>query len=88
MYYELVNRALRVGRQNPLPLVYGNVRLDCSYRMDLVVEDSVVIEVKSVAKLDRVRLKISGLHLGVIINFNVRNLSREGIRRKVNAFPE
>ena len=45
--------------------------------MDLVVEDSVVIEVKSVAKLDRVRLKISGLHLGVIINFNVRNLSRE-----------
>jgi GxxExxY protein len=63
--------------------------------MDLVVENSVVVEVKAVAKLDRVHeaqfisyLKLSGLRLGLLLNFNVRNLSGQGIVRRVNDFPE
>jgi GxxExxY protein len=63
--------------------------------MDLVVQNSIVVEVKAIAKVERVHeaqlisyLKLSGLHLGLLLNFNVRNLSREGITRKVNAFPD
>jgi GxxExxY protein len=93
--HELEKLGLKFERQKPLPLVYGNVNLACAYRMDLVVENSIIVEVKAVAKVDRVHeaqlisyLKISGLHLGLLLNFNVRNLSREGIVRKVNEFPE
>jgi GxxExxY protein len=63
--------------------------------MDLVVAESIVVEVKSVSKLDRVHeaqmisyLKISRLRVGLVLNFNVRNLSLDGIMRKVNDFPE
>jgi len=93
--HELEKAGLRFERQKPLPLVYGRVKLACAYRMDLVVENSIVVEVKAVAKLDRVHeaqllsyLKISGLRLGLLLNFNVRNLARQGILRKVNDFPE
>jgi GxxExxY protein len=93
--HELERLGLRFDRQKPLPLVYGSVKLACAYRMDLVVENSIIVEVKAVARLDRVHeaqlisyLKISGLHLGLLLNFNVRNLSSQGIVRKVNAFPE
>src|SRR5262249_1721235 len=96
LYHGLVKRGFKVERQKPLPLVYDDVRLNCAYRMDLVVENSVVIEVKSVTRLDRVHeaqmisyLKISGLHVGLVLNFNVRNLVRDrGIMRKVHDFPE
>jgi GxxExxY protein len=54
LHQELVTRGMAVERQKPLPLSYGDVALDCVYRMDMVVEDAVVIEVKSVTKLDRV----------------------------------
>jgi GxxExxY protein len=84
-----------VERQKPLPLVYEGVKLDCAYRMDLVVEDAVIVEVKSVAKLDRVHeaqmlsyLKISRKCVGLVLNFNVKILTRGGIMRKVNGFPE
>jgi GxxExxY protein len=93
--HELVKRGLKIVRQKPLPLVYGDAKLACAYRMDIVVEGSVIVEVKSIEKLGRVHeaqmisyLKISGLKLGLVLNFNVRNLSRDGIMRKVNAFPE
>ena len=93
--HELEKRRLNFVRQQPLPLVYESVTLACAYRMDLVVESSIVVEVKSVAKLDRVHeaqlisyLKISGLRLGLLLNFNVRNLSRDGVVRRVNGFPE
>jgi GxxExxY protein len=86
---------MHVERQKPLPLAYEGVMLDCAYRMDLVVNNSVIVEVKSVAKLDRVHeaqmasyLKISDLRVGLVLNFNVRNLSLQGIMRKVNRFPE
>ena len=95
LFHELVTRGLKVERQKPLPLVYEGVRLDCAYRMDLVVEDSVIVEVKSVTKLDRVHeaqmvsyLKISKLHVGLVLNFNVKVLAQGGIMRKVNEFPE
>jgi GxxExxY protein len=95
LFHELVTRELKVERQKPLPLLYEGFRLDCAYRMDLVVEDSVIVEVKSVAKLDRVHeaqmvsyLKISGLHVGLVLNFNVKVLAEGGMMRKVNGFPE
>jgi GxxExxY protein len=63
--------------------------------MDLVVEGSIVVEIKSVARWERVHeaqlisyLKLSGLRLGLMFNFNVKNLSREGVMRRVNDFPE
>lgn len=94
LYHELVIRGLRVERQKSLPLTYEGVKLDCAYRMDLVVDESVIVEVKSVAKLDRVHeaqmvsyLKISGLKVGLVLNFNVKNLSQQGVMRKVNNFP-
>jgi GxxExxY protein len=93
--HELEKLGLRFERQKPLPLVYGDVKLACAYRMDLVVEQSIIVEVKAVARLDRVHeaqlisyLKLSGLRLGLLMNFNVRNLARQGIVRKVNDFPE
>jgi GxxExxY protein len=93
--YELAKRGLKFERQKSLPVVYGDVRLPCAYRMDLVVENSIVVEIKSIARWERVHeaqlisyLKLSGLHLGLMFNFNVKNLSREGIMRKVNDFPE
>ena len=95
LYYELIKRALKVDRQKPLPLVYGSARLDCGYRMDLVIEDAVIVEIKSVAKLDRVHeaqivsyLRISELRVGLVLNFNVKVLTQGGIMRKVNGFPE
>jgi len=95
LYHELIKRALKVDRQKPLPLVYESVRLDCAYRMDLVVEDAVIVEIKSVAKLDRVHeaqivsyLRISKLRVGLVLNFNVKVLTQGGVMRKVNGFPE
>ena len=96
LYHELVTAGLSVERQKPLPLTYGEITLDCAYRMDLVVENSVVVEVKAVASLGAVHsaqlisyLKISGLHVGLVINFNVINLIEGGgIMRRVNNFPE
>ena len=94
LYYELVKRQLRVERQKPLPLVYEGVKLDCSYRMDLVVENCVIVEVKAVAKFDRVHeaqmlsyLQLADLRVGLILNFNVRNLTHQGVLRMVNEFP-
>ena len=93
--YELEKRALKFERQKPLALVYGDVTLSCAFRLDLVVERSIVVEIKSVARWERVHeaqiisyLKLSGLRLGLVLNFNVKNLSREGVMRKVNDFPE
>jgi len=93
--HELEKRALKCERQKPLPLRYGDVKLPCAYRLDLVVENSIVVEIKSVTRWERVHeaqiisyLKLSGLRLGLVLNFNVKNLSREGVMRKVNNFPE
>jgi len=93
--HELQKRGITFERQKALPLMYGIVTLPCASRMDLVVENSIVVEIKSVARWERVHeaqiisyLKLSGLHLGLMFNFNVKNLSREGVMRKVNDFPD
>jgi len=93
--YELIGRGLTIERQKPLPIVYRGQTLDCGYRVDLLVEGAVVVEVKSVEKFDRVHgaqlvsyLRLSGCKVGLLINFNVKWLVEDGIMRKVNGFPE
>lgn len=88
--YELLERGLRIERQAPLPVVYRGVRIDCGYRLDLVVEGSVVVEIKAVERLLPIHeaqmltyLKLSGRSVGLLLNFNVPTL-REGIRRFVH----
>ena len=89
LYYELVNAGLKVEKQKPLPLVYKDVKLDAGYRVDLFVEKSVVVEIKSVEALADIHLaqiltylKLSGCKLGLLVNFNVRHL-KDGIKRVI-----
>jgi GxxExxY protein len=88
--YELRNEGLTVLTQVPLPLIYKEVRLDAGYRLDLLVEDMVVVEIKAVDALAAIHqaqvisyLRLSGKKLGILINFNSLHL-RDGIRRVVN----
>jgi len=92
--FELSKAGLIFERQKPLPVVYKSVRLDCGYRLDLVVENCVVVELKAVENLMAVHeaqvltyLKLSGLHVGLLINFNVPVL-KQGVKRIVNNFLE
>ena len=93
--YELLARGLSVERQKPLPVVYRHEVLDCGFRVDLLVERAVVVEVKSIERFDRVHgaqlvsyLRLSGCKVGLLINFNVKWLVEDGISRKVNGFPD
>ena len=90
---ELSNCGLRFQRQVHLPVQYKGVRLDCAYKMDLVVEDSVIIEIKAVDALLPIHkaqlltyLRASGKRTGLLINFNVVML-KDGIRRVLNGYP-
>ena len=88
LVYELRLRRLKVEAQKPLPIYYKDVMLDCGYRLDLVVEDQVIIEIKSVNELAPIHeaqllsyLRLYGAcDRGLLINFNVKRLV-EGIRR-------
>ncbi len=89
---ELALRGLSFERQRPLPIEYKGVKLDCACRLDLLVERSVVVEVKSVDAVLPVHeaqlltyLKLGGWEVGLIVNFNVPVL-RSGIKRMVNNF--
>ena len=88
--YELEKRGLTVERQKSLPLIYEEVTLEIGYRIDLLVENKVIIELKAVEKLNDVHLaqtltylKLSNCKLGLLINFNVV-LIKNGIKRVVN----
>ena len=88
--FELRERGLAVEHQKPLPVVYRDVTVEVGYRLDLLVENVVVIELKSVERLERIHqaqvlsyLKLSGYKLGLLINFNVP-LLKHGIKRIVN----
>ena len=88
--YELGLRGIASERQVPLPLEYKGLKLDCGYRMDLLVNDLVIIELKSVTKIEPVHeaqlltyLRCKGSWLGMIINFNVP-LLKNGIKRIVS----
>ena len=92
--YELLERQLSFERQIALPVVYRGKTLDCGYRIDLMVARKVVVEVKSVERLEAVHLaqvisylRGSGCRVGLLINFNVKWLA-DGIRRVVNEFPD
>jgi GxxExxY protein len=85
--YELEQGGLSFRRQAALPVVYKPVRLECGYRMDIVVEDQIVIELKTVERLLPIHeaqmltyLKLSGIRTGLLLNFNVPVL-KDGIRR-------
>ena len=86
--HEFVLRGIRFAKEVPLPVVYKGVRLDCGYRMDFVVEDRIVLEVKAVDKLIPIHeaqlltyLKLSGLRVGLMINFNSAVIRNSIIRR-------
>lgn len=77
-------------RQKPLAVVYKGITLDCGYKLDIVVDDKVILELKSVNKIESIHeaqlltyLKIADLKLGILINFNVPIL-KDGIKRIVN----
>jgi GxxExxY protein len=88
--HELHLRGTRFARQVPLPIEYKGVKLDCGYRLDLVVEDVLILEIKCVERVLPVHeaqlltyLKLTGKRVGLILNFNVSMLTRGGIIRNV-----
>jgi GxxExxY protein len=87
--YELERRRLRVERQLPLPIVYEDLRLEGAYRLDLLIDRCVIVEVKAVEALSRLHeaqlltyMRLSGHRLGLLMNFNVE-LLKQGLRRLV-----
>lgn len=90
LFYELNKLGLRVEKQKALPLVYEEVKLDIGYRIDLLVEGKLIIEVKSVDELHDIHLaqiltylKLSNCKLGLLINFNTL-LFKDGVKRVIN----
>src|SRR5580658_1935646 len=90
LYYKIIQSGLSAEKEKPMPLVFEGVKLDCGYRIDILVEGKVVIETKSVEALNDVHmaqtltyLKLGGYKLGLLINFNVFVL-KNGLKRVVN----
>lgn len=90
LFYELKKSNLFVEKQKALPLIYEEVKLDVGYRIDIIVENKFIIEVKSVESLNQVHLaqvltylRLSNCKLGLLINFNVK-LLKDGVRRIIN----
>ncbi|WP_395059458.1 GxxExxY protein [Flavobacterium sp.] len=89
LYHELVKRGLSVERQKPIPVIWDDVFLDIGFRTDLIVENKVIIEIKSVEQISRLHpkqlltyLRITKIKLGLLINFN-EALIKDGITRVV-----
>jgi len=87
--HELIARGLSVRLQVSLPVQYKGQRIDCGYRIDMIVDDAVVVEVKAVEKFAPIHeaqlityLRLSGFRVGLILNFNVRRMT-DGIMRRV-----
>jgi len=94
LYFKLTQLNLNVVKEKPMPLIFEGVKLDCGYRIDILVENKVVIEIKSVDALNDIHLaqtltylKLGNFKLGLLINFNVLSL-RSGIKRVVNGLYE
>lgn len=90
MFYELKKYNLKVEKQKRLPLVYEEVKLDAGYRIDIIVEDKFIVEIKAVEALNDVHLaqlltylRLSNCKLGLLINFNV-SLLKNGVKRVIN----
>jgi GxxExxY protein len=94
LVYELAERGLSLQRQVALPVIYKSVRIDCGYRLDLLVEQQIIVELKALDRIDSIHeaqllsyLKLSGYQVGLLINFNVR-LLKDGLRRLVLGLKE
>ncbi len=92
LFFELISSGLLVEKEKALPLVYEKVKLECGYRIDLFVENKIVVEVKSVDTLADIHLaqaltylRLSNNRFGLLINFNVLRL-KDGVRRVVNGY--
>lgn len=92
LLYELADSGLIAEKQRALPLVYKEVRLDAGYRLDLIVENKVIIEVKSIEAINDIHiaqlltyLKVSGCKVGLLVNFNVLKLT-DGLKIMVNRY--
>lgn len=92
LHFKLIQNNLYVEKEKPMPLIYEKVKLDCGYRIDLLVENKIVIEVKSVEILNGIHLaqtltymKLWNYKLGLLINFNVLRL-KDGIKRVINGY--
>ena len=90
LYYKIGKSGLHIEKEKPMPLIFEEVKLECGYRIDLLVENKLVIEIKSVEALNDVHLaqtltymKLGNYKLGLLLNFNVVRL-KEGIKRVVN----
>jgi len=91
-YYELLKDGMYVERQKPIPLIYEEIKLECGYRADLVIENKVIIEVKALEALHEIHLmqtltylKLAKCKIGLLINFNVLRL-KDGLRRVANNY--
>ena len=92
LFYELCKAGLKVQREKPIPVVYDNVKLDCGYRADLIIENTIIVELKAIETLHDIHLaqmltylKLAHKRYGLLINFNVQQL-RYGIKRVVNGY--
>jgi len=92
--FELLQQGMAIERQKALPVNYRGVTVDCGYRIDLLVENKVIVELKAVERLESIHeaqllsyLKLSGCQVGLLVNFNVR-IQKQGIKRLVNNFKE
>ena len=90
LFYELRKIGLNVEKQKPLPLIYEEVKLDVGYRIDIIIEDKFIVEIKAVETLNEVHLaqlltylKLTDCKLGLLINFNVK-LLKNGVQRVIN----
>ena len=92
--FELKQLGVKLEEQKPLPVVYKQVRLDCGYRLDLVVEDEIIVEIKAIEKLLPIHeaqllsyLRLAKKRVGLLMNFHVPVL-KNGLKRIVNEFPD
>ena len=94
LYFELIKAGFSVEKQKPMPLVYSAVKLECGYRVDIMIEKRLILEIKSVEAINDIHLaqfltylKLADCRLGLIMNFNVLHL-RNGIKRVVHRYDD
>jgi GxxExxY protein len=89
LYYELLSLGIKVEKQKPLPLIYNEVKFDVGYRLDLFVDDNIIVEIKSIEVLGDIHMaqiltymKLTSCRLGLLVNFNALHL-KDGIKRVI-----
>jgi GxxExxY protein len=94
LYYELMKTGLIVEKEKGIPIIYDEIKLGCGFRADIIVENRVIIELKSVEAIHSIfvaqiltYLKLTNYHVGILINFNVLKLT-DGLKRVVNNYDD